>query len=132
MMVEVSKVNEIPKGSMKRVKAFGTQILLSNVEGKIYATQDSCGHQRASLSKGTLSGKIVTCPLHRATFDVTAGENVSGINFSMPAELMQKMPPEMIAMFQKTGEIISDIEILPLKTYKVQVKGDAIYVDGGS
>ncbi len=131
-MVEVAKVNEIPEGSMKRVHAFDTQILLSNVSGKIYATQDSCGHQRASLSKGTLNGKIVTCPLHRATFDVTTGENVSGINFSMPQEIMQKLPPEMIAMFQKTGEIISDIEILPLKTYKVEMKGNSIYVDSGT
>lgn len=132
MPVEVAKVSEIPEGKMKRVNAFGTQILLSNVHGKIYATQDSCGHQRASLSKGTLDGQVVTCPLHGAKFDVTTGENVAGINFSMPADLIQKLPPEMIAMFKRTGEIISDIEILPLKTYKAEVKGDSIYLDGGS
>ena len=34
-------------------------------------------------------------------------------------------------MFQKTGEIISEIEIQPLKTYKVAVKGDSMFLDNG-
>lgn len=70
-------------------------------------------------------------PLHRAKFDVTTGRNVAGINLSMPPEVMQKLPPELMAMFQKTGEIISEIEIQPLKTYKVAVKGDSIFLDNG-
>ncbi|MDA4130535.1 MAG: Rieske 2Fe-2S domain-containing protein [Thaumarchaeota archaeon] len=132
MPIEVAKLSEIPEGSMKRVNAFDTHILLSNVNGKIYATQDSCGHQRASLSLGTLDGELVTCPLHRAKFDVKTGENVAGISLGMPPDLMQKLPPEMIAMFQKTAEIVSDIEILPLKMYSVELKGDSIYVDSRS
>ncbi|MGI0090279.1 MAG: Rieske (2Fe-2S) protein [Nitrososphaerales archaeon] len=132
MQIEVAKLDEIPEGKMKRVHAFDTHVLLSNVHGGIYATQDSCGHQRASLSRGTLDGQIVTCPLHRAKFDVTTGRNVSGINMSMPPELMQKIPPEVMAMFQKTGEIISEIDIQPLKTYKVIVKDGSIFVDNVS
>ena len=108
---------------MKRVTAFDESILLSNVGGKIYATQSDCGHQRASLARGTLEGSIVTCALHGAKFDVTTGKNVGGIQMRMSPELMQKMPPEIIAMFQKTGEIMAEIDIKPLKTYKVKVKG---------
>jgi nitrite reductase/ring-hydroxylating ferredoxin subunit len=129
MSVEVARTNEIPVGTMKRVIAFKEHILLSNVGGKIYATQNDCGHQRASLARGTLEGNIVTCPLHGAKFDVTTGRNVAGIQMRMSPELMQKMPPEIIAMFQKTGEIISEIDIQPLKTYKVEVKGGSIYLD---
>jgi nitrite reductase/ring-hydroxylating ferredoxin subunit len=132
MRVEVAKLNEVPEGKTKRVKAFDRYVLLYNVHSKIYATQDDCGHQRASLSHGTLEGNIVTCPLHGAKFDVTTGQNVAGINFSMPAELVQKLPPEMVQMFQRTGQIISEIEVLPLKTYKVETKGDSIYLDNGS
>ncbi len=58
---------------MKMVKVSNERILLSNVGGKIYATQNDCGHQRASLSRGTLDGNIVTCPLHGAKFDVRTG-----------------------------------------------------------
>jgi nitrite reductase/ring-hydroxylating ferredoxin subunit len=131
-MPEVAKLSEIPVGTMKRVRAFDTNVLLSNVRGKIYATQDSCGHQRASLSRGTLEGEIVTCPLHKAKFDVATGRNTSGVQMSMPPELMKKMPPEVITMFQKTGEILAEIDIQPLKTYKVVMKGDSIFLDSVS
>jgi nitrite reductase/ring-hydroxylating ferredoxin subunit len=127
--VEVAKVTEIPVGTMKRVTAFGEHILLSNVAGKIYATQNDCGHQRASLARGTLDGSIVTCPLHGAKFDVTTGRNVGGVQMRYPPEVMQKLPPEMIEMFKRTGEIISDIDIRPLKTYKVSVVGGAVHVE---
>jgi nitrite reductase/ring-hydroxylating ferredoxin subunit len=42
---------------------------------------------------------------------------------------MLKMPREVMAMFQKTGELLSDIDIRPLKTYKVEVKGDSVFLD---
>lgn len=128
-LVEVARLSEIPVGTMKRARAFdGKNILLSNVGGKIYATQDDCGHQRASLAKGTLRDNIVTCGLHGAKFDVSTGRNVSGIEMKMSPELMQKLPQEMLAMFQKTAELVSDIEILPLKTYKVEVRGGSIFL----
>jgi 3-phenylpropionate/trans-cinnamate dioxygenase ferredoxin subunit/naphthalene 1,2-dioxygenase system ferredoxin subunit len=132
MPLEVAKVSEISEGTMKRVKAFDTHVLLSNVHGKIYATQDSCGHQRASLSRGSLNGQIVTCPLHSAKFDVTTGRNVSGVENHMSPELMQKIPPEVMTMFQKSSEITSEIDVESLKTYKVEVKGDSIYLGGSS
>lgn len=114
---------------MKRVAAFGESIMLSNVGGKIYASENDCGHQRASLARGKLEGGIVTCPLHGAKFDVTTGSNVQGPHMGMSPELMQKMPPEVIAMFKSMGEILAEIEIKPLKTFKVEVKGDSIYVE---
>ena len=46
-MQAVAKLSEIPVGTMKRVKAFDHDVLLSNVGGKVYATQNNCGHQRA-------------------------------------------------------------------------------------
>jgi nitrite reductase/ring-hydroxylating ferredoxin subunit len=131
MSVEVAKVSEIPVGTMKRVTAFSENVLLSNVGGKIYATQNDCGHQRASLARGTLEGKLVTCPLHGAKFDVTTGENVEGIHMSMTPELMQKMPQEVVSMFQKMGDLLADIDVRALKTYRVEVKGDSVYVDKG-
>jgi nitrite reductase/ring-hydroxylating ferredoxin subunit len=114
---------------MKRVNAFNQSVLLSNVGGKIYATQNDCGHQRASLARGQLEGNVVTCPLHGAKFDVTTGRNVGGIQMAMPPELMQQMPQQVVMMFQKMAPILAEIEVLPLRTYKVEVKGDSIYLD---
>ena len=61
------------------------EIVLANVNGKIYAVSERCGHQNAPLSKGTLNGKIITCPLHHAQFDVTTGKMISGmVELSLP------------------------------------------------
>jgi len=106
---EVAKLSEIPVGRMKHVKAFDEDILLSNVNGTIYATQNRCGHQNASLAKGTLNGHVVTCPLHAATFDVRTGKNLTGPQLMMSQEVMQKLPQEMLVMFKRTGEILSEI-----------------------
>jgi|SRR5713101_6536557 nitrite reductase/ring-hydroxylating ferredoxin subunit len=128
LVIEVARKAEIPEGTMKRVTAFNEHILLSNVGGKIYATQNDCGHQRASLARGTLQGNIVTCPLHHAKFDVTTGRNIAGVEMIMSPDMVKKLPPDIVAMFQKTGEIMSDIDIRPLRTYKVEMKGDSIYL----
>src|SRR3989454_3445630 len=37
-----------------------------------------CGHRQAPLSKGTLEGHVIECPLHFATFDVRTGKLLSG------------------------------------------------------
>jgi nitrite reductase/ring-hydroxylating ferredoxin subunit len=129
---EVVKLSEILEGKMKHVKAFGEDILMSNVAGTIYATSNRCGHQNASLAKGTLTGHSVACPLHAATFDVRTGKNLTGPQMMMSAEVMQKLPQEMLAMFKKTGEILSEIEVTPLKTYPVSVKGNSVFVGNPS
>ncbi|HXQ92838.1 MAG TPA: Rieske 2Fe-2S domain-containing protein [Nitrososphaerales archaeon] len=125
---EVAKLSEIPVGRMKHVKAFDEDILLSNVNGTIYATQNRCGHQNASLAKGTLNGHVVTCPLHAATFDVRTGKNLTGPQLMMSQEVMQKLPQEMLVMFKRTGEILSEIEVQSLRTFVVDVQGDSIFV----
>ena len=132
MEVEVAKVTEIPPGSMKKVRAFDQDVLLSNVDGKIYATSNRCGHSNASLARGTLQGKVVTCPLHGAKFDVTTGKNLLGPQMSMPQEVMQKLPPEFLAMMKQTAEIVSEIQSEPLKTFSVIIKGVSVFLEGAA
>jgi nitrite reductase/ring-hydroxylating ferredoxin subunit len=112
MQVEVAKVSDVPVGTMRRVRAFDQDILLSNVSGRIYATQNACGHMRASLARGTLEGNIVTCAMHNSKFDVTTGRVVSGIRPGLPP-------------------IVAEIDVQPLKTFEVEVKGDSVYVRDG-
>jgi nitrite reductase/ring-hydroxylating ferredoxin subunit len=63
---------------MTWVAVDGERLLLANVDGVFYALRDACGHRQAALSKGTLHGHVVECPLHYATFDVRTGKLLDG------------------------------------------------------
>jgi nitrite reductase/ring-hydroxylating ferredoxin subunit len=63
-------VNLLPGRSMTG----GKDVALYNVDGTVYATDDSCLHAGASLGSGKLEGKIITCRAHGKSYDVTNGE----------------------------------------------------------
>ena len=76
--VKVAEASEIPVGKMKMVKLGDKEVLVANVNGNYYAIANRCTHKGGDLSKGSLDGNIVTCPLHSSKFDVTTGKAVSG------------------------------------------------------
>jgi 3-phenylpropionate/trans-cinnamate dioxygenase ferredoxin subunit len=41
--------------------------------GELFAVDDTCTHQDASLSDGWLEGEQVECPLHASRFDLRTG-----------------------------------------------------------
>jgi 3-phenylpropionate/trans-cinnamate dioxygenase ferredoxin component len=73
---------ELPSGSMSRVRADGRDLLLANVDGAFYAADAHCPHLRANLTKGVLDGTVVTCPLHGSQFDLTDGRVVEWTRWS--------------------------------------------------
>ena len=76
--VKVAETSEILVGKMKTVKLEEKEILIANVDGNYYAIANRCTHRGGDLSKGSLNGNIVTCPVHGAKFDVTTGKVISG------------------------------------------------------
>ncbi len=68
------RANELPPGRMTCLVVEGRRILVANVEGVFYATDDTCTHEDASLSSGALKGDLVKCPLHGSRFSVRTGE----------------------------------------------------------
>jgi 3-phenylpropionate/trans-cinnamate dioxygenase ferredoxin subunit len=72
--VEIAKAGELREGTMKRIDIGGRRILLANVAGRLYAVDDTCTHEQASLSTGVLKGELVKCPLHNSRFNVRTGE----------------------------------------------------------
>jgi nitrite reductase/ring-hydroxylating ferredoxin subunit len=76
--VPVGKITDLQPGQMKWVAVDRNRVLLVNVDGTYYALNDRCGHQWAPLSRGTLQGHVVECPLHFACFDVRTGALLSG------------------------------------------------------
>ena len=59
---------------MRCVHSGDRRILLANVDGAVFATDDTCTHEDASLATGSLRGALVTCPLHGSRFCVRTGE----------------------------------------------------------
>ena len=72
--VEIAAAGELREGTMKRFDVGGRRVLLANVAGRLYAVDDTCTHEEASLSSGVLKGALVKCPLHNSRFDVRTGE----------------------------------------------------------
>lgn len=72
--VEVAELDRIKPGTSMVVKVMGNSVALFNVNGMIYAIDDSCVHAGTSLAAGKLEGSTVTCRAHGLKFDVTTGE----------------------------------------------------------
>ena len=83
---------------MQRVSLDGHHILIANVDGNYYAVDDTCSHEDASLSTGSLRGELVKCPLHGSRFSV------------------------------RTGKAMEEPACDDLRTYAVRVEGDDILV----
>ncbi|MEY4482182.1 MAG: naphthalene 1,2-dioxygenase system ferredoxin subunit [Pseudomonadota bacterium] len=72
--IDVSDVDDIPKGDVTAVKVDGKELALYEVEGNIYATDNLCTHGAARMSDGFLDGSEIECPLHQGKFDVCTGK----------------------------------------------------------
>ncbi|MDH5395740.1 MAG: non-heme iron oxygenase ferredoxin subunit [Gammaproteobacteria bacterium] len=72
--IKVAHLDEIPNGKMFRAIVNSTAILIANIENNLYAIDDMCTHEDASLYKGALKGHCVECPLHGSHFDFRTGK----------------------------------------------------------
>ena len=103
---KVAETKEISPGQMKSVKFGAEEVLLANVNGVYYAIRNVCTHESGHLSKGILQGNVVSCPKHKAKFDITTGKVVS--------------PPTILFMHPKINNELS---------YTVKVEGTAILLE---
>ena len=71
-MITACPVADLPVGESIRIPG-ETAIAVFNADGELYAIDDTCSHQDASLSEGWLEGCFVECPLHAASFDLRTG-----------------------------------------------------------
>ena len=95
-----AKVSEIPPGKMLKVTIDGRDILVANIDGEFFATDDSCTHSGASLSEGKLDECKITCGWHAAEFDCKTGK-------------MLKFP----------------VKLRDLTSYKISIESENIFVE---
>ncbi|MBA3858553.1 MAG: biphenyl 2,3-dioxygenase [Cyanobacteria bacterium PR.3.49] len=96
--VKVANAAEIPPGAARVFSAFDTELAICNVDGEYFCIADLCTHDGGPLGEGELIGNQIECPRHGARFDV------------------------------KTGKALCLPAVLPVPTYKVELRGEEIWV----
>ncbi|EJM15036.1 MULTISPECIES: Rieske (2Fe-2S) protein [Pseudomonas] len=65
---------KLPQAGGRALFEFENKSLaLFNVEGELFAIDDSCPHQGASLCGGRLEGRVIQCCAHGLRFDLRSG-----------------------------------------------------------
>jgi nitrite reductase/ring-hydroxylating ferredoxin subunit len=98
-MVQVLRADDLGPGEGRRVLVGKHPVAVFHAEGRLFAIDDTCTHQDASLSEGWLDGCLIECPLHASFFDL------------------------------RTGEVTSPPAKTPVRTYRVEVRDGMIDVD---
>lgn len=73
--VTVARVDELPPGTVRTVRAGEDEFALANVAGDFYAVQPACLHLHGPLGEGCLQDQWLHCPWHGWTYDVRTGLN---------------------------------------------------------
>ena len=95
----VGSVNDLNNGEAKKIEIDDKKIALFRIDGDYFATDDTCTHEKASLSEGEIDNETVTCPHHGARFNI------------------------------KTGQAMSLPAMFPVKTYQIKIDGDNIMIN---
>jgi 3-phenylpropionate/trans-cinnamate dioxygenase ferredoxin subunit len=72
--MRVCALSDLARGEALRVDAVHPPIAIFHTDsGEVFAVDDTCTHQDASLSDGWLEGREIECPLHASKFDLRTG-----------------------------------------------------------
>lgn len=73
MKIPVCQLADLPRGEAYRLEVDPPVSVFHTDDGEVFAIDDTCTHQDASLADGWLEGCEVECPLHASKFDLRTG-----------------------------------------------------------
>jgi 3-phenylpropionate/trans-cinnamate dioxygenase ferredoxin subunit len=73
-MIPVCPLSALSPGDAFRLDVEPPIAVFHTEDGEIFAIDDTCTHQDASLADGWLEGCEVECPLHASRFDLRTGK----------------------------------------------------------
>jgi nitrite reductase/ring-hydroxylating ferredoxin subunit len=77
-LVEIALAEgELWVGEMRGIVVHGERLLVVRHELGVCVYRDRCPHQGHPLSEGTLVDGVLTCRLHRHTFDAASGDGLN-------------------------------------------------------
>jgi len=104
--LDLCAVDDVPPGTMKLVEVEDELVLVTNLGGRLHATQGVCSHQYFELDQGFLTGDSITCALHLSRFDLETGEALDP-----PAEL----PLAVYGVVVDGGRVLIEVPEGPLE-----------------
>jgi 3-phenylpropionate/trans-cinnamate dioxygenase ferredoxin subunit len=72
-VLQVCPLSQLPPGEALRVEADPPIAVFHTEDGEVFAIDDTCTHQDASLADGWVEGCEVECPLHASRFNLRTG-----------------------------------------------------------
>lgn len=116
--IEVGSVVEFGDGEMREVAVDGHELLVARVGEAFYVSDARCPHLHGHLTKGSLEGTVVTCPLHHSQFDLTDGHCVRWTDWSGPVKTMAEFArhPRPLRVYEvevADGKVLIGPEKLP-------------------
>ena len=72
-MMRVCPLSQLARGDAMRLETKPPIAVFHTEEGELFAIDDTCPHQDASLADGYVEGCEVECPLHASKFDLRTG-----------------------------------------------------------
>ncbi len=100
---KVANKSDLKEDGLLAVQIDSKRVVLTMVEGKVYAMNAVCSHKGAPLEEGTLMGYDLKCPWHFAIFDVRNGK-VSAK--TVWAKDLESYP---VQVDQTTGDILINV-----------------------
>jgi nitrite reductase/ring-hydroxylating ferredoxin subunit len=77
--LKVADIRDLSKNQMRVYNVKGQEILVMNIEDKLYAVNNQCPHLGYPLYLGRLEDHVLICGFHDAKFDVRTGKSVGPV-----------------------------------------------------
>jgi nitrite reductase (NADH) small subunit len=75
----VGTLDEIPIGEGRAFAVDGTEVAVYRLrDGSLRALGAVCPHRGGPLADGLMDGRVVVCPLHGHTYDLSTGTELGG------------------------------------------------------
>lgn len=73
--IEIGRIEDIPRLGARTVQTAGGPVaVFRTADDAVFALRNRCPHRGGPLSEGIVSGRLVVCPLHNWTIDLTSGQ----------------------------------------------------------
>ena len=103
--IPIAKLDDLPPGTCTSIETEEQGIALFNLDGQIYALDNTCPHAGGPLGEGIIEGEHITCPWH-------------GWKFHIPTGVCQKNPTPSLNVVSYDVQVVDDIIQISLPSQK--------------